>query len=111
VILHVPTRVALYIFSVFDDDRFTRCFRILIAVLVRFIFSLWNCISKKIVLLLQVNLVLEDAVEFSPDPNDKTKVIKTELQSEILLNGNQIAILVPGGTGPPDDSLAAASGG
>jgi U6 snRNA-associated Sm-like protein LSm5 len=55
--------------------------------------------------------VLEDAVEFSPDPNDKTKVIKTELQSEILLNGNQIAILVPGGTGPPDDSLAAASGG
>jgi len=53
-----------------------------------------------------VNLVLDDAIEFSPDPTDKSKVIKTKLQTEILLNGNQIAILVPGGTGPPDDSLA-----
>ena len=59
---------------------------------------------------LQVNLVLEDAIEYTPDPNDKSKVIKTELNTEILLNGNQIAILVPGGTGPPEDSLAAQSG-
>jgi U6 snRNA-associated Sm-like protein LSm5 len=56
---------------------------------------------------LQVNLVLDDAVEFSPDPLDKTKAIRTELNCEILLNGNQIAVLVPGGSGPPDDSLAA----
>mmetsp|Transcript_35061 Transcript_35061/g.99742 ORF Transcript_35061/g.99742 Transcript_35061/m.99742 type:complete len:97 (+) Transcript_35061:95-385(+) len=54
-----------------------------------------------------VNLVLDDAIEFTPDPNDKTKIIKTKLETEILLNGNQIAILVPGGSGPPEDSLAA----
>jgi U6 snRNA-associated Sm-like protein LSm5 len=58
---------------------------------------------------IQVNLVLDDAIEYTPDPSDKSKVIKTELDSEILLNGNQIAILVPGGTGPPEDSLAAQS--
>ena len=52
-----------------------------------------------------VNLVLDDAVEFTPDPNDKTKVIRTELHTEILLNGNQIAVLVPGGEGPPPDSV------
>jgi U6 snRNA-associated Sm-like protein LSm5 len=57
----------------------------------------------------QVNLVLDDAIEYTPDPSDKSKVIKTKLDSEILLNGNQIAILVPGGTGPPEDSLAAQS--
>mmetsp|Transcript_39219 Transcript_39219/g.94816 ORF Transcript_39219/g.94816 Transcript_39219/m.94816 type:complete len:97 (+) Transcript_39219:92-382(+) len=57
-----------------------------------------------------VNLVLDDAIEYSPDPDDKTKTIKTNLNTEILLNGNQIAVLVPGGTGPPSDSLAAASG-
>jgi U6 snRNA-associated Sm-like protein LSm5 len=57
--------------------------------------------------MLQVNLVLDEAVEFSPDPTDASKVIRTELETEILLNGNQIAVLVPGGTGPPDDSLAA----
>ena len=50
---------------------------------------------------------MDDAIEFTPDPNNKGKVIKTELHTEILLNGNQIAILVPGGTGPPEDSLAA----
>jgi hypothetical protein len=33
-------------------------------------------------------------------------MIKTELKSEILLNGNQIAVLVPGAK-PPEDSLAA----
>jgi U6 snRNA-associated Sm-like protein LSm5 len=53
--------------------------------------------------------VLDEAVEYTPDPNDKTKAIKTELNTEILLNGNQIAILVPGGAGPPEDSLAAQS--
>ena len=57
----------------------------------------------------QVNLVLDDAVEYTPDPNDKTKVIRTKLETEILLNGNQIAVLVPGGSGPPEDSLAAQS--
>ena len=57
-----------------------------------------------------VNLVLDDAVEYSPDPDDKTKFIKTNLNTEILLNGNQIAVLVPGGAGPPADSLAAALG-
>ena len=57
----------------------------------------------------QVNLVLDDAVEFTVDPKDDYRVIRTELNSEILLNGNQIAVLVPGGTGPPDDSLAAAA--
>lgn len=56
-----------------------------------------------------VNLVLDDAVEYTPDPDDPSKVIKTTLDTEILLNGNQIAILIPGGTGPPDDSLAAAA--
>ena len=54
----------------------------------------------------QVNLVLDEAVEFTPDPHEKDKVIKTELNTEILLNGNQIAVMVPGGEGPPPDSLA-----
>jgi U6 snRNA-associated Sm-like protein LSm5 len=58
---------------------------------------------------MQVNLVLDDAVEFTMDPKDGHRVVRTELNSEILLNGNQIAVLVPGGEGPPDDSLAAAS--
>jgi U6 snRNA-associated Sm-like protein LSm5 len=58
---------------------------------------------------MQVNLVLDDAVEFTMDPKDGHRVVRTELNSEILLNGNQIAVLVPGGVGPPDDSLAAAS--
>lgn len=59
---------------------------------------------------MQVNLVLDDAIEYTPDPSDKSKIIKTKLETEILLNGNQIAILVPGGNGPPEDSLAAQSG-
>lgn len=54
----------------------------------------------------QVNLVLDGAVEYSPDPKDKTKVVKTELKTEILLNGNQIAVLVPGGSGPPDSLVS-----
>jgi hypothetical protein len=70
----------------------------------RFIFYL---LYTYLVTQLQVNLVLDDAIEYTPDPKDKSKVIKTELKSEILLNGNQIAVLVPGGSGPPEDSLAA----
>ena len=54
-----------------------------------------------------VNLVLDDAIEFSPDPRNANKYIKTELNTEILLNGNQIAVLVPGGTGPSADSISA----
>jgi U6 snRNA-associated Sm-like protein LSm5 len=50
---------------------------------------------------------LDDAVEFSADPNDRSKIIRTELKSEVLLNGNQIADMVPGGAGPPEDSMAA----
>ena len=53
--------------------------------------------------------MLDDAVEYTVDPKDKSKVIRTDLKCEILLNGNQIAVLVPGGAGPPEDSLAAAS--
>lgn len=56
-----------------------------------------------------VNLVLDDAVEYSPDPREGGKVVRTELKSEILLNGNHVAVLIPGGVGPPDDSLAASS--
>lgn len=57
----------------------------------------------------QVNLVLDDATEYTPDPCNKSKFIKTELQSEILLNGNQIAALVPGGTGPSQESISSSS--
>jgi U6 snRNA-associated Sm-like protein LSm5 len=57
----------------------------------------------------QVNLVLEDATEFSLDPADKSKVVQKELNAQILLNGNQIAILVPGGTGPLETMAAASS--
>jgi U6 snRNA-associated Sm-like protein LSm5 len=53
-----------------------------------------------------VNLVLDGAIEYTPDPDDKTKFVKKELDTEILLNGNQIAILVPGGTGPSNDSIS-----
>ena len=50
-----------------------------------------------------VNLVLDDAVEYSPDAHGE--ICKTELHSEILLNGNHVTILIPGGNGP-EDSLA-----
>ena len=58
-----------------------------------------------------VNLVLDDAVEYSPDPRGgggSGEVVRKELHSEILLNGNHVAVLVPGGEGP-EDSLAATS--
>lgn len=51
-----------------------------------------------------VNLVLDDAVEYTLDTNTK-KYRKKSLDCEILLNGNQIAALVPGGDGPPADML------
>lgn len=54
--------------------------------------------------------MLDDAVEYAPDSRNGGQITKSELKSEILLNGNQIAVLVPGGTGPPEDSLAARSG-
>ena len=47
-----------------------------------------------------VNLVLDDAVEYTPDGERKV------LGSEILLNGNHGTVLVPGGSGP-GGSLAA----
>lgn len=53
----------------------------------------------------KVNLVLDDAIEYTPDASGEG-LVRTELKSEILLNGNQIAVLVPGGA-PPGDSLAA----
>ena len=53
-----------------------------------------------------VNLVLDDAVEYSPDAHGE--ICRTELNSEILLNGNHVTILIPGGEGPAD-SLASNS--
>ena len=53
-----------------------------------------------------VNLVLDDAIEYAPDPRNKGRIIKKEIRCEILLNGNHVTVLVPGGTGPPEDSLA-----
>ena len=52
-----------------------------------------------------VNLVLDDDIEYAPDARTG-EIVKTELKSEILLNGNHVAVLVPGGTGP-EGSLAA----
>lgn len=57
-----------------------------------------------------VNLVLEDAVEYTRITSGSTmpgeeEIHKTDLQSEILLNGNHVTVLIPGGTGP-EDSLA-----
>lgn len=54
----------------------------------------------------KVNLVLEDAIEFTPDTHDKSKFVKTILNAEILLNGNQIATIIPGGSGPPTESIS-----
>ncbi|APA10023.1 hypothetical protein EAF04_003638 [Stromatinia cepivora] len=41
-----------------------------------------------------VNMVLEDVIEFDHQSGNQTKLPK------ILLNGNGIAMLVPGGEGP-----------
>lgn len=65
-----------------------------------------------------VNLVLDDAIEYkyvyededSDEANStgkRQKVVKrTELNSDILLNGNHVVVLVPGRSGPPEDSMA-----
>ena len=66
--------------------------------------SIHSCIELWLAYI-KVNLVLDDAIEYSPDPSGEG-LVRTELKSEILLNGNQIAVLVPGGA-PPGDSLAA----
>ena len=59
-----------------------------------------------------VNLVLDDAIEYSPvDGRNNTsggEICKTVLQSEILLNGNHVTVLIPGSSGP-EDSMAAIS--
>jgi len=52
-----------------------------------------------------VNLVLDDAVEYAPHASNGGEITMTALNSEILLNGNQIAVLVPGAG--PEDSMAA----
>lgn len=49
-----------------------------------------------------VNLVLDEAVEYSPDRNGE--IVVRELKSELLLNGNHVAVLVPGGS--PEYSMA-----
>jgi U6 snRNA-associated Sm-like protein LSm5 len=55
----------------------------------------------------QVNLVLDDAVEYTPDHSQQSNMyIQTKLHTEILLNGNQIAALIPGGTGPAPESIS-----
>ena len=59
-----------------------------------------------IIIELQVNLVLDDAIEYTPDPQNKLMYTKVPLHSEILLNGNQIAAIIPGGTGPPEDTIS-----
>ena len=57
-----------------------------------------------------VNLVLDDAVEYTVDnQNNPGDITKTKLESEILLNGNHVSVLIPGGTGPEDSMAAAAS--
>ena len=44
-----------------------------------------------------VNMVLDDVTEFEVTPEGRTE---TKLD-QILLNGNNVALLVPGGEGPP----------
>ena len=44
-----------------------------------------------------VNMVLEDVTEFERAPDGSLSEIKYD---SILLNGNNVAILVPGGEGP-----------
>ena len=50
--------------------------------------------------------MLDDAIEFTPDASDKKKFVKRVLNSEILLNGNQIAALVPGAEGPGEEFIS-----
>ena len=43
-------------------------------------------------------------MEYAPDARNEGEITKSELKSEILLNGNQIAVLIPGSG--PEDSMA-----
>ena len=43
-----------------------------------------------------VNMVLEDVVEYEATPEGR----RTTKLEQILLNGNQICMLIPGGEGP-----------
>eukprot|EP00568_Trieres_chinensis_P003618 CAMPEP_0183308984 /NCGR_PEP_ID=MMETSP0160_2-20130417/23361_1 /TAXON_ID=2839 ORGANISM="Odontella Sinensis, Strain Grunow 1884" /NCGR_SAMPLE_ID=MMETSP0160_2 /ASSEMBLY_ACC=CAM_ASM_000250 /LENGTH=82 /DNA_ID=CAMNT_0025472913 /DNA_START=38 /DNA_END=282 /DNA_ORIENTATION=+ len=43
-----------------------------------------------------VNVVIDDAVEYSVDQRTG-ETVRTELGGEILLNGNHVAVMVPGG--------------
>lgn len=58
----------------------------------------------------KVNLVLDDAIEFTPDEENADKFVKKALKCEILLNGNQIAALVPGGAGPDEAFISRTEG-
>ncbi len=55
-----------------------------------------------------VNLVLDDAVQYTNDARNPGEIVKTELESEILLNGNHVTVLIPGGDGP-ESSMASQS--
>jgi len=44
-----------------------------------------------------VNMVLEDVTEYETTPEGIKKIAKLD---QILLNGNNICLLVPGGEGP-----------
>ncbi|CAF2486561.1 unnamed protein product [Rotaria sp. Silwood2] len=44
-----------------------------------------------------VNMVLEDVTEFETLPDGGSRITKLD---QILLNGNHVAMLVPGGEGP-----------
>jgi len=46
-----------------------------------------------------VNMVLEDVTEYETTPDGTRKSTKLE---QTLLNGNNICMLIPGGTGPED---------
>ncbi|EJK48624.1 hypothetical protein THAOC_16646 [Thalassiosira oceanica] len=56
-----------------------------------------------------VNLVLDDAVEYSPDPRNKSEIVTKRLETEILLNGNHVAVMVPGSKGPADSMASQAT--
>ncbi|CAF1683269.1 unnamed protein product [Adineta ricciae] len=50
-----------------------------------------------------VNMVLEDVTEFETLPDGGSRITKLD---QILLNGNHVAMLVPGGEGPSTSSGA-----
>mmetsp|Transcript_16280 Transcript_16280/g.33438 ORF Transcript_16280/g.33438 Transcript_16280/m.33438 type:complete len:96 (+) Transcript_16280:151-438(+) len=50
-----------------------------------------------------VNMVLEDVTEYEINPDGGYRVTKLE---QILLNGNNVCMLVPGGEGPVPEQAA-----